>query len=137
MPSGERTTRSAAASCSASSNAVARASSLIAEARGMSEHPELCDVAAEEERDGPVDDDAELPRQERQLVQVIRPRHEPAEEPAQPQAEDVGDPLVPPQRRYLPEHAVTVGLRRAAEGLPKPPPPAPPLAENPQGTPKP
>ncbi len=60
-----------------------RSSSVIAEPRRMAEHPELGDVAAEEERHGPVGYDAELSRDQRQLVQVVRPRHEPADEASQ------------------------------------------------------
>src|SRR5690242_15314994 len=75
----------------------------------MAEGAELCDVAPEEQRDGPVDDDPQLPGEERQLVQMVRPREEPAEEAAQAQPEHVGDPLVASERRRLAEHAVAVG----------------------------
>src|SRR5919202_6801482 len=70
-PSSKRTTCSAEASSIARRNARIRATSDIAE---------LDDVAAEEQRDGPVGHDAELPREERELVQVIGARDEPAEE---------------------------------------------------------
>jgi hypothetical protein len=65
----------------------------------MAEPAQLGDVAAEEECDRPVDDDAELPREERKLVEVVRPRHEPAEESAWVHAEDGRDPLVVPDAR--------------------------------------
>ena len=70
----------------------------------MAEHRELDDVAAEEERDGPVDDDAQLPREQRELVQVVRPRDEPAGEAPEVQAGDLGDALEVPERRDLAEH---------------------------------
>src|SRR5262249_3909927 len=54
-------------------------------------HPELGDVAAEEQADRPVRDDAKLAREERKLVQVVRPRDEPAGKAAYPQAGDVRD----------------------------------------------
>src|SRR5215471_16439639 len=90
-------------------------SSAIAQALGMPELPELRDVAREEQPDRPVDQDAELPRYERQLVQVVCPRDPPAEEAAEREAEDVGDALVPPERRHLAEHAVAVRLRLAGQ----------------------
>src|SRR5437764_4468314 len=80
----------------------------IAERLRVPEHPELGDVAAEEERGRPIRDDAELPREERELVQVVRAGHEPAGEAAEAQAEHVGDPLVAAERRDLAEHAVAV-----------------------------
>src|SRR5436190_7999371 len=89
-------------------------SSDVAKALRVPEHPELGDVAAEEERRRPVGDDAQLPREERELVQVVRPRDEPAGEAAQPQAEDVRDPLVAAERRHLAEHPVAVRARLAA-----------------------
>src|SRR6185503_11583509 len=114
------TTRSAQRSRMSSSNAAARSRSLIPGPAGAAEHRELGDVAAEEETDGPVADHAELPPDERQLVEVVRPRDEPADE-----AEDVGDPFVPAEGGHLAEHAVAVGLRLAAEVLRQ----APGLAE--------
>ena len=60
----------------------------VAELPRMPEHRELDDVAAEEERDRPVDDDAQLPREQRELVQVVRPRDEPAGEAPEVQARD-------------------------------------------------
>ena len=87
----------------------------------MAEHRELGDVAAEEERDRPVGDDAELPGEERQLVEVVRPRDEPADEAAKAEAEDVRDPLVAPEGRHLAEHAVAVRLRARPEVLREPP----------------
>ena len=48
---------------------------------------------------------------------MVRAGDEPAEKPAQAQAEDVGDPFVPPERGHLAEHAVTVRARRAGEVL--------------------
>src|SRR2546422_8330973 len=86
----------------------------------MPEHPELGEIAAEEEGDGPIDDDAELPLRQRQLVQVIAPCDEPAEEAAEPEAEHVGDALVAAERRHLPEHPVAVRLRVTPEVLRKP-----------------
>ena len=59
----------------------------------MAEHSELGDIPAEEERRRPVHDDAQLPGQQWQLVQVVRPRHEPAREAAEPHAEYVCDAL--------------------------------------------
>src|SRR5262245_44113311 len=94
-----------------------RSRSLIAEPPRMPQHSELCDVAAEEERHGPVGHDSELPREERELVQVVRPRHEPADEPAQRQAEDEGDALVAPEGRYLAERSEPVRLRVPAQVL--------------------
>jgi hypothetical protein len=67
--------------------------SLIAERARVSEHRQLGDVAAEEEPDRPVRDDTELPPDERQLVEVVRARDEPTDEPAEAQAEDVAFPL--------------------------------------------
>ena len=69
----------------------------------------------------PVGDDAELPREQRQLVQVVRPRHPPAEEPAQGQAHHLGDALVPAERGHLAHHPVAVRLRVAPEVLREPP----------------
>ena len=57
---------------------------------------------------------------ERQLVQVVRPGHEPAEEAAQREAEHVGDPLVAAERRDLAEHAVAVRLGVAGQVLREP-----------------
>src|SRR5919205_2335372 len=91
-------------------NSYARLSSDVAKALGMAEHPELGDVAAEEERGRPVGDDAQLPREERELVQVVRPCHEPAREADQAQPEHVGYPLVAAERCHLPEHSVAVRL---------------------------
>src|SRR3954453_10542645 len=83
----------------------------------MSENRELDDVAFEEQGDRPVDDHAELPGDERELVEVVRPRHEPPGETAEPYAEDVGDALVPAEGRDLPEHPVAVRLGVPGEGL--------------------
>ena len=87
----------------------------------MAEAPELHDVAAEEQRGRPVGDDAELPREQRQLVQVVRPRHPPAEEAAQGQAHHLGDALVPAERGHLAHHPVAVRLGIALEVLREPP----------------
>src|SRR3954451_1874701 len=111
------TTRSTHRSRRSSSNAAARSSSLIAGPACTTEHRELGDVAAEEEPDRPVGDHAELSRHERELVEVVRPRDEPADEAAEAEAEDVGDPLVPAERRDLAEHSVAIGLRLSAEVL--------------------
>ena len=48
--------------------------------------------------------------EQRQLVEVVRPGHEPAEEAAQADAEHVGDALVAAERRHLAEHPVAVRL---------------------------
>ena len=45
-----------------------------------------------------------------QLVQVVRPRHEPAGEAPQVEARNLGDPLEAAERRDLAEHPVPVGL---------------------------
>ena len=49
--------------------------------------------------------------QQRQLVEVVRARDEPAGEAAQAQPEHVRDPLVAAERRHLAEHPVAVRLR--------------------------
>src|ERR1700742_2950405 len=102
-------------------NAYERASSSRIEAIRMAEHRELGDVAAEEERGRPVGHDAQLPGEERQLVEVVRPRDEPADEPGEAQADHVGDALVAAERRDLSEHAVAVRLPLADEVLGEPP----------------
>src|SRR5919204_4286340 len=94
-----------------------RSSSDIPEPLRVAEHPKLGDVAAEEERGRPVGDDAQFPRQERELVQVVRPGDEPAREAAQADPQHVRDPLVPAERRHLAEHAVAIGPRLAVEVL--------------------
>ncbi len=48
----------------------------------VAEQAQLGNVPPEEERHGPVDENAQLPREERKLVEVIRPRDEPPPEPA-------------------------------------------------------
>ena len=62
---------------------------------------------------------------ERELVQVVGARHPPAEEAVEAQAEHLGDPLVPAERRDLAEHLVAVRLWRAGQVLRQ----APGLAE--------
>ena len=57
----------------------------------------------------------------RQRVEVVRPRHEPAGEAAQPEPGQLGDPLVAAERRDLAEHPVAVGLRPPDEVLREPP----------------
>src|SRR5436189_3491645 len=94
-----------------------RSRSVTAEPPRVPEHAQLGDVPAEEERDRPVGHDAKLPGEERQLVEVVRPRHEPADGPTQGHAEDQGDPLVAAERGDLAEHAEAVGLRVSAEVL--------------------
>src|SRR3989304_7117112 len=86
----------------------------------MAEDGELDYVAPEEERHRPVEDDAELPRYERELVQVVRPRDPPPGEPAQAHSGDLGDALVVPERRDLAEHAVAVRLGRSRQILGEP-----------------
>src|SRR5437588_7010124 len=99
-------------------NAYARPrSSDITESLRVAEHPELGDVAAEEERGRPVGDHAQLPREERELVQVVRAGDEPAGEAAQADPQDVRDPLVAAERRHLAEHPVVVRTRLAADVL--------------------
>src|SRR5207244_5338766 len=92
-------------------------SSDVAKALRVAEHPELGDVAAEEERGRPVGDHAQLPREERELVQVVGPGDEPAREAAQADPQDVRDPLVAAERRHLAEHPVAVRARLALEVL--------------------
>src|SRR3954447_10827134 len=101
----------------ASSKAAARAKSVIAERARAAQHRELCDVAAEEEADRPVGDDAELSRQQGELVQVVGAGDEPAEKSSEAETEHVGDPLVAAERRDLAEHAVAVGTNVALEVL--------------------
>src|SRR6185312_13741177 len=60
------------------------------------------------------------PLRERQLVEVVRASDEPAEEAAEAQADDIGDPLVAAERRDLAEHPVAVRLRVAAQVLREP-----------------
>src|SRR5512132_258658 len=94
-----------------------RSSSVVAEPPRMPEHAQLGDVPPEQERHGPVRHDAKLPREERQLIEVVRPRHEPADEPAQRHAEDECDSLVAAERGDLAEHAEAVWLRVSAQIL--------------------
>src|SRR6188472_1621898 len=97
-----------------------RSSSAIAEPSRVSEHAQLGDVAAEEEGDRPVGDDPELPGEKWELVEVVRPRDEPADEAAERNAEDERDSLVPAERSHLPERAVPVPLGSASEVLREP-----------------
>src|SRR5947208_9458251 len=94
-PYGVGSSRSAVRSSSRSMNATARSNSLIAEPLGMAEHAQLGDVALEEQRHCPVRDDAQLPREQRQLVEVVRPRDPPAEKAAELESHKLGDSLVP------------------------------------------
>ena len=87
------------------------------EAAGVAKHGELGDVPAEAERDGPVGDDPQLSRRERELIEVVCPRREPAEEAAEAEPEHVADPLVAPQRRHHPAHAVAIRPRRPLQVL--------------------
>src|SRR4029077_9591879 len=84
---------------------------LVAESSLLSEHGQLDDVAPEEERDRPVDDHAQLPREERKLVQVVRARDEPPREAPNVDPRKLGDSLEAAECRDLPQHAVTVRLR--------------------------
>ena len=59
----------------------------------MSEHAELGDVATEKEGHRPVGDDAKLPGEQRELVQVVGAGHEPAGETVQPQPENSLPPM--------------------------------------------
>src|SRR6476469_460263 len=97
-----------------------RSKSLIAEPPRMAEPAQLGDVPAEEERHGPVGQDAQFPRDERKLVEVIRTRDEPADEPAERDAEDERDPLVAAERGHLSEHPEAVRLLVAAQVLREP-----------------
>ena len=54
---------------------------------------------------------------ERELVQVVRPGHPPAEETAEAKAEHLGDPLVTAERRDLAEHSIAVRLGRPGQVL--------------------
>src|SRR6187549_1079310 len=83
----------------------------------MPEPRELGDVAAEEERGRPVDDDADLPRDERQLKEVIAARDKPAGKATDTYSEHVRNPLVATERRHLPQHPVGVRTRLAADVL--------------------
>ena len=81
----------------------------------MAEAGELGDVAPEEERGRPVDDDADLPGEERQLEEVIATGDEPAGKTTDTYSEHVRNPLVAPERRHLPEHPVRIRTRLAGE----------------------
>src|SRR5439155_9248830 len=83
----------------------------------MAEHAQLGDVAAKEERRRPVGDDPQLPSEQWQLVEVIRPRDEPAGKPAEEGSGDLRDALVAAERRHLTEHAVPIRLRLARQVL--------------------
>src|SRR5437763_16189800 len=119
-PNGVGSSRSAVRSVIRSSSANARSNSRVAEPLRMAEHPELGDIAAEEQRDRPIRDHAQLSREQWELVEVVRPRDPPAEEAAELEAHHVGDPLVAAERRDLAEHPVAVGLRVAAQVLRQP-----------------
>src|SRR5262249_61904193 len=93
-PYGVGSSLSAVRRSSSSMSAKARENSLIAEPARVTEHPELRDVAAEEQRHRPVGDDAQLPGDQRQLVEVVRPRGPPAAEAAEVEAEHLRDALV-------------------------------------------
>src|SRR3954451_5717343 len=75
------------------------ASDVCIETLRVSEAAELREVAAEEERYRPVDDHARPALRQRELVQVVCPRHEPAREAAESDAEDIGNALVASERR--------------------------------------
>src|SRR3954466_16421635 len=84
-------------------------SSAIAEPPRVPEHRELGDVASEEERGRPVGHDAQLPREQGELVEVVAAGDEPADEAGQPRTGDVGDALVAAERGDLAEHPETGG----------------------------
>ncbi len=86
----------------------------------MAEHAQLGDVATEEERHRPVGDHAQLARGERKLEEMVRARHPPAGKAAEAKAEDIGDPLVAPERRHLAEHPVAIRLGRPRQVLREP-----------------
>src|SRR3954469_1618871 len=92
----------------------------IAEAPRVAEHRELGDVAAEEERGRPVGYNAQLPREQGQLVEVVAAGHEPADEAGEPCTGDVGDSLVPAERGALAEHPVAVGANLPCDVLREP-----------------
>ena len=81
----------------------------------MPEAAELDNVSTEEQRDCPVGDDAQLPREERQLLEVVPAGGEPAGESAEEEAQHVRHPAVAAERRHLAEHPVAVRLRRPGE----------------------
>src|SRR6188508_1286792 len=83
----------------------------------MPEGAELRDVASEEHRHRPVRDHPELSGEERQLVEVVRARREPAGEAAETDAEDLRHALEPAERGALADHPVGVGAGLAAEIL--------------------
>src|SRR6185295_19741164 len=97
-------------SASVLTNSRQRSRSVIAEPPWVTEHAQLGDVPPEEQRHRPVGDDAELPRDERQLVEVVGARHEPAEEAAEREPEDERDSLVTAECGHLSERLVGVGL---------------------------
>src|SRR5438132_7386904 len=86
----------------------------------LTEHSELGDVPPEEERRSPIGDDAQLSRQQRQLVEVVRPRNEPAGEAAEEKTGNLRDPFVASERRDLAEHAIPVWPRLAGDVLHEP-----------------
>src|SRR3954465_5027812 len=88
-------------------------SSAIAEPPRVPEHRKLGDVASEEERGRPVGHDAQLPREQGELVEVVAAGDEPADEAGQPRTGDVGDALVAAERGDLAEHPVAGGAGRA------------------------
>src|SRR4051794_5144258 len=94
-----------------------RPSDVCVETLRVAEPPELCEVAAEQEGHGPVDDDAGPALRQWQLVQVVAPGHEPAGKPAEADPEHVGNALVAAERRDLPQHAVAVRLQVALQVL--------------------
>ena len=87
----------------------------------MAEQAELGDVSPEEERRRPVDEDANLPRQEWKLVEVVGARHEPAREASEPQTQHLCDSLVATEGRHLSEHSIAIGPGLAGQVLRKSP----------------
>src|SRR5918995_7035902 len=94
-----------------------RASSSATETPGLLEDTQFGDVAPEEERHRPVGHDTQLPGKQRQLVEVIGPRHPPAEEALEREAEHRRDALVATKSRDLAQTPVAIGLWFAGEVL--------------------
>src|SRR5215211_559131 len=94
-----------------------RASTSATEPPGLLEDAQLGDVAPEEERHCPIGHDTQLPGEQRQLVEVIGPRHPPAEEALEREAEYRRDALVPTERRDLAQCSVAIGPQLAADVL--------------------
>src|SRR5262245_16184116 len=83
----------------------------------LAEQVQLHDVVLEQQRDGPVEHNAQPPLPARHLKQVIRPPHEPRGEAAEFQLHDSSDAVVMSKRSERAERAVDKGLGgRAVDG---------------------